>query len=303
MELAPLFLLLLLPPADATGEMASAVEASLRSELGDVAMALVPDRLVTPAMLEGDNPPYRARFVARVTWSDRDKASIEVQSGRESKTATPYRASRVVTFSRGDRKAQRGRALGLVIAGLLRDSPPSVFGTAARPAPLPEPTRQGASLGALLSVQRSKTGTWPVGPAFFVAWPLLDTLDLRISAGVLAAQNYWQLPMTIAGTWRFLRSRDERQGVAIGLGAVLLRESGSQGSDDDDAGQVSMWNVGGVSSLSGHVTLGRSLRLLAQVELQALARRMTVRCVEDCIRDTAFSRWRPAFGLGLAYPM
>jgi hypothetical protein len=59
MELASLFLLLLLPPTDATGEMASALEASLHAELGDVAMAMAPDRLVTPAMLEGDNPPDR----------------------------------------------------------------------------------------------------------------------------------------------------------------------------------------------------------------------------------------------------
>jgi hypothetical protein len=141
MELAPLFLLLLLPPSDATGEMASALEASLHAELGDVAMAMAPDRLVTPAMLEGDNPPYRARFVAHVTWAGRDKASIEVQSGHEAKGATPYRASRVVTFSPRDRKSERGRAIGLVIAGLLRDSSPAVFGTATTPPPAPTPAR------------------------------------------------------------------------------------------------------------------------------------------------------------------
>jgi hypothetical protein len=303
MELAPLFLLLLLPPADATGELASAIEGSLRAELGDVAMAMVPDRLVTPAMLEGENPPYRANFVARVTWADRDKASIEVQSGRESKSATPYRASRVVTFSQRDRKAERGRTLGLVIAGLLRDSPPTVVGTAMRPATVSEPTHGGASLGGLFVVQRSKAGTWPVGPVFFVAWPLMEALDLRISAGGLFAANHWQLPMTVAGAWRFLRGRDDRLGAALALGVVVLRESGSQGSGDDHAGNTSLWNAGGVLALSGHVTLGRALRLLAQVELQALARRITVQYGEEPVLTTAFSRWRPAFGLGLSYSM
>jgi hypothetical protein len=299
MELAPLFLLLLLPPADATGDMANALQVSLQSELGDVAMALAPDRLVTPAMLEGDNPAYRARFVAHVTWSGKDKASIEVQSGREA--TTPYRASRVMSFAPRDRKAERGRAIGLVLAGLLRDSPPAVLGTASAPlAAIPEPAQKGLAVGAVFAVQRSRAGTWPVGPIFSFAAPLTETLGLQVSAGVLASDDTWQLPLAVEARWRFLRSHDDRRALALGLGAIVLRESASRGGDDD-GGKTSLWNVGGVTSLSGYVTLGRSLRVLAHVELQALARAMTVRYGEEPVRTMTFSRWRPAFGLGLAY--
>lgn len=300
MELAPLFLLLLLPPADATGDMADALQASLRSELGDVSMALTPDRLVTPAMLEGENPAYRARFVAHVTWSGKDKASIEVQSGRAAKVAAPYRASRVMSFSPRDRKAERGRAIGLVIAGLLRDSPPAVLGTAAAPpTAAPEPVPRGLALGAVLAVQRARAGTWPVGPIFSFAAPLTDALGLQVSAGVLASDNTWQLPLTVEARWRFLRSHDDRQALALGLGAMVLRETSTLSLDDSE--NASLWNAGGVANLSGYVTLGRALRVLAQVEWQALARGMKVRYGEEPVRTMAFSRWRPAFALGLAY--
>jgi hypothetical protein len=108
--------------------------------------------------------------------------------------------------------------------------------------------------------------------------------------------------MAVEVRWRFLRSHDDRQALALGLGATVLRESVSQGSDDH-GGHASLWNVGAVANLSGYVTLGRSLRLLAQVELNALARKLTVQYGEEPARTMAFSRWRPAFGVGLAYPL
>jgi hypothetical protein len=45
------------------------------------------------------------------------------------------------------------------------------------------------------------------------------------------------------------------------------------------------------------------LRLLAQVEVQALARQLTVHYGEEPVRTSTFSCWRPAFGVGLAYSM
>ncbi len=300
MELAPLFLLLLLPPADATGDMADALQSSLRSELGDVSMALAPDRLVTPAMLEGDNPAYRARFVAHVTWSGKDKASIELQVRREARVAASYRASRVMSFEPRDRKAERGRAIGLVIAGLLRDSPPAAVGTAlASPAAASEPVQRGLALGAVCAVQRARPGTWLAGPVFSFAAPLTDVLGLQVSTGVLASDDTWQLPLAVEARWRFLRSHDDRRALALGLGAIVLRETSTLSLDDSE--NVSLWNVGAVASLSGYVTLGRSLRMLAQVESQALARGMKVRYGEEAVRSMAFSRWRPGFALGLAY--
>ncbi len=69
MEPAALLLLILLPPQDATGNLAVGIKTSLHGELGEVAMAVVPDSLVTPAMWQGENAHMRARFVARVVWN------------------------------------------------------------------------------------------------------------------------------------------------------------------------------------------------------------------------------------------
>ena len=78
MELASLFLLILLPPADATGESAMAIQAALHDQLGEVTMAVAPDSVVTPAMWQQEKSQLRARFVAHLTWKGRDRASVEL---------------------------------------------------------------------------------------------------------------------------------------------------------------------------------------------------------------------------------
>src|SRR5512138_2120442 len=131
MPAATLFLLLLLPPADTTGDLAAGLQTSLREQLGDVAMAIVPDTLVTPAMWQGPGAAMRARFVARVAWLDQDRVRIELLATQAH--ATPVSA-RDLAFAPQDSKPERGRAVGLALAELLRESPAAAFSTKDFPA-------------------------------------------------------------------------------------------------------------------------------------------------------------------------
>jgi hypothetical protein len=301
MEPVSLFLLLLLPASDATGETAAAMERSLRSELGDVAMATVPDTLVTPAMLE---VRYRARFVARVAWAGEDKASIEVTSSPAASADPTYRASRVLAFSRHDRKSERGRAIGLVVAGLLRESPVAALslGAALTPASPTESPRPGLVLGASFEMERANLGNWAMGPALFFDLRLLASLRLRVSANALLGNQYTDVGSAVDVRWSFLQSNSERHGVAVGLGVLVFHESAS--TSGEHGGSASQWNLGFWGGLSAQTTLWKSLRAVGQVGLRAAARGMSYDYGEEEERGTVtFSHWRPELGLGLAYAL
>jgi hypothetical protein len=301
MEPVGLFLLLLLPASDATGETATAIERSLRGELGEVAMAMVPDTLVTPAMLE---VRFRARFVGRVTWAGNDKASIEVTSGPGTPPAATYRGSRVLAFSRGDRKSERGRAIGLVVAGLLRETPATALsdGTASAMAPPPAPRRPDLALGAAFATERANPGNWAMGPAVFHDFGLLASLRLRVSADALFGDRYSDIGAAVDVRWGFLQSQSGRHGAAVGLGVLVFHESAS--TDGEYGGSASQWNLGGWGGLSAHTTLGSSLRVVGQLGLRASARAMGYDYGEEEHRGTiTFSRWRPELSIGLAYAL
>ena len=123
MELVGLFLLVLMPPADATGETAEALTVSIHAELGDVTMVLAPDTLVTPAMWQGENASMRARFVAHVIWKDKNNITVDVVSNGDAGSRAQFHESRSLAFAAEDSKTERGRAMALVLAELLRESP------------------------------------------------------------------------------------------------------------------------------------------------------------------------------------
>ena len=279
------------------------MERSLRSELGEVAMATVPDTLVTPAMLE---VRYRARFVARVAWAGKDKASIEVTSSPAASADPAYRASRVLAFSPHDRKSERGRAIGLVVAGLLRESPVAALslGAASTPAWPTEPARPGPVLGASFEMERANVGNWAMGPALFFDLRLLASLRLRVSANALLGDQYVDVGSAVDVRWSFLQSNSERHGVAVGLGVLVFHESAS--TSGEHGGSASQWNLGFWGGLSAHTTLWKSLRAVGQVGLRATARGMSYDYGEEDEgerRTVTFSHWRPELGLGLAYAL
>jgi hypothetical protein len=302
MDAAPLFLLLLLPPADTTGDTAAGIQASLRRELGDVAMAVAPSTLVTPAMWQGEKAQLRARFVAKVEWTTKDKANVELLASPSSHSSV-----RVLAFAPLDGKLERGRAIGLVLAELLRESPAAAF-TAAVPAAgaakanAAPPAR--LAIGAMVTTERATSGNWATGPELTYGYGLSPAFCLHASGFALfgSSDSYLDIGFGLGARWDFLRSPDGRRALGIGLGAEFLHESA--GSSSDEHRSVSQWNLALGGRLAGRVTLWRMLRLVGEFDMQAVTRATSHNVGDDWDRRTySYSRWRPGFALGLELGM
>jgi hypothetical protein len=308
MELASLFLLVLLPPADATGATATAVTASLRSQLGDVAMAVAPDTLVTPAMWRGDKAPMRAHFVVHLVWKEKDTASIEILSQTSAAGADGLPKPRELVFDPKDGKAERGRAIGLVVAELLRESPASALamanlGVDKVAAEHDSPSR--VVLGGMFAVERARAGNWAMGPELTYDFGLSEALRLQASGTVLfgSADQYTGIGGDVGIFLDFLRSERGRHALGIGLEAGARRESATW-SASDNSRTVSQWSFVAGPSLGGRLTIWRTLRLVGEADLRTTSGTMSLVIGEDQGRTThSFSRWRPVFALGLEFAL
>ncbi len=305
MELASLFLLVLLPPADATGDTATAVTASLRHELGEVSMAIAPDTMVTPAMWQGEKAPMRARFVVRVSWRQPDTASIEVFTPSLAKDTPGFRTSRELAFFPQDSKAERGRAIGLVVAELLRESPASAL-VPAKPAEVKSESVSPSHLvlGGMFATERVRSGNWAMGPELTYDFGLSEAVRLKASGTALfgSADQYSGIGADLGVFWDFLRSEHGRRALGVGLEAGLLRESAAGTSDY--AQSTSKWNLAFGPSLAGRLTIWRALRIIGEADLRATSGTFSLTVGDDANqKQHAFSRLRPAFALGLEFAL
>ena len=311
MELATLFLLVLLPPADATGDTATAVTASLRRELGDVAMAIAPDTLVTPAMWQGEKAQMHARFVVHLVWKDKDRAGIEVFAPTSAKDGEGFRRSRDLAFSPQDSKAERGRAIGLVVAELLRESPASALVPAPPTVDSSTPGSGSPShlvLGGMFATERVRTGNWAMGPELTYDFGLSEAVRLQISGAALfgSADQYTGVGAEVSVYWDFLRSQRGRHALGIGLAVGALRESATGSSDN--AQSVSYWGLTYGPSLGGRLTVWRGLRIVGEASLRVTSGTMTVNLDSESSGydkkiQHNFERLRPVFALGLDYAL
>jgi hypothetical protein len=315
MELASLILLVLLPPADATGDTAAAVEASLRQQLGGIATAIAPDTLVTPAMWQGEKSPMRARFVAHLTWKQPNKGSIELTSFVADPKGKPVRTTRDLTFVDQDSKTERGRAVGLVLAEMLRESPPSAWAGTAGPVPAGavETRPSHLALGAMLAVERVQSGNWAMGPELIYDFGLSEAFRIQASGEALfsSTSQYNEIGLGLGGGWDFLRSSLGRHALGIGLEVDAFHESATFSRSGHSVG-ISAWNMAFGATLGGHVTVWRTLRLVGEVDLRATLRPTTQTLMittgdDDNPRTVSYpyalSRWRPTFAFGLELPL
>jgi hypothetical protein len=301
MELTTLFLLVLLPPADATGDTASAVTASLRRELGDVAMAIAPDTLVTPAMWQGEKAQMHARFIVHLVWKDKDRAGIEVFAPTSIKDTQGFRRSRELAFSPQDSKAERGRAIGLVVAELLRESPASSLIPAAA---VDGATAAGSPshlvLGGMFATERVRAGNWAMGPELTYDFGLSEAFRLQASGTALfgSADQYTGMGADVGIFWDFLSSERGRHALGFGIEVGVLRESGTVGESDN---ATFKWNFVLGPSLGGRLTVWRSLRIVGELDLRVSSEQMTLSGEQGDNKKITqtYSRWRPVFALGL----
>ena len=303
MELASLLILILLPPADATGDTALAIESSLRHELGEVTMAIAPDTLVTPAMWQGEAAQMRARFVAHVIWKARDRASIELVARAPAASGPAGKATRDLDFAPEDGKSERGRAIGLVLAALLRESPVSAWMESPRGRAELAGGEGGSTrlvLGGLFAAERIRGGTWALGPELSYEFGLSQSLRLRAAGTALfsSPDKYTEIGVGVGAWWDLLRSQAGRHVLGVGLRADAFHEGGT-GSGEHGGGD-SVWNAALGPNLGGRLTLWRTVRLAGEAGLRATLRTMTLSTGEDTsLVKYGPSRWRPYCALGL----
>jgi hypothetical protein len=130
-----------------------------------------------------------------------------------------------------------------------------------------------------------------------------EALGLRANGHVFLGDvnHFLDVGAGLEARWRFIRSAGGRHGLSSGIAAILTRESMSiPGSHGDTK---SLWNPGLAVILSAHATIWRSLRVVGQAELWALARDWTVAYGDEPRETMTFSHWRPVFGLGLEYAL
>ena len=302
MELASLFLLILLPPADATGESAMAIQAALHDQLGEVTMAVAPDSVVTPAMWQQEKSQLRARFVAHLTWKGRDRASVELVALAAAGPGDTV--TRELSFASHDGKTERGRAIGLVIAALLRESPASTWLGARPVGAAASPAHPGFVLGGMFAAERVRVGNWAMGPELLYDFSLADWFRVRASVRALfgGQDSYMEVGGGLGASWDFLRAQDGHHALGLGLRLEAFHEATNVAGDN--ASNDSTWNASVGPSLGGRITLWRSLRLVGEAALRTSLARMTLTVGEDSSRRTyTYTRWRPILAVGLEYAL
>jgi hypothetical protein len=319
MEATTLFLLLLLPPADTAGDMAAAIQASLRHELGDVSMVIAPDTLVTPSMWQGENASMRARFVVHLVRKDADHVKIDLLAGTDA-TSKTHEESRDLTFATEDDKSERGRAVGLVIAELLRSSPTSAWADGHGPPQATGPSR--VELGGMFATERAASGIWAYGPALTYGFGLSEALQIRAAALVLFGSHdqYRDMGVTVGANWDFLRLAENRYAVGVGISAGYAYESATAtlssaqpGSDSGHSATASLSQSNAIvgASLRGRATIWRSLRFVAEGELRLYSGSLTGpksftgddNKTVQVRSPLSYSRWRPTLWVGLELAM
>jgi hypothetical protein len=317
MEATTLFLLLLLPPADTAGDTAAAIQASLRHELGEVSMVIAPDTLVTPSMWQGEKAPMRARFVVRVVRKEPDRVKVDLLAGADAASKTTE-TSRDLTFVPEDGNSERGRAVGLVIAELLRSSPTSAWADGHGP-PMATPSR--VELGGMFATERAAPGVWAYGAALTYGFGLSDAFQVRAAALALFGSHdqYKDMGITVGANWDFLRLAANRYAIGVDLSAGYAYESatisfGAGGHEVDSGGTTaspSQSNFVVGACLRARATIWRSLRFVAEGGLRLLSGRLagptTLQGEEGRIIQVpsplSYSHWRPTMWAGLELAM
>jgi hypothetical protein len=238
--------------------------------------ALGPDVTVAARRLPGDSPlntvidrgrEEHATIVARISWMDdkRTNARLEVAA-----TDASFVRSSTVSFDAADPVAERGRALGLVLAALVapekqahmdraraaQAAAPPVAAVATSP-PLPQPERRLA-LDAAVEGGFALAGAGSgVGGALGLRWHPARRIGLRLGAqarfGEVARAQSAAMDLAAAAgvaVFALAPSAERRLAIALRADALLIYQSLSHLSDDDPAPVRSARLLPGVMALA-----------------------------------------------------
>jgi hypothetical protein len=254
----------------------------------------------------------RARFVVRVSRKNADSVRIDLLAGSGSET---YHGGRDLAFAPEDGKADRGRAIGLVIAELLRSSPTAAW-TDGKAGGRPSVSPSRLQLGGAFAAEQPAAGLWAYGPALTYAFGLSEAFQLRASAMALfgARDQYKDMGLTAGANWDFLRWGQNHYALGVGLFGGYLYESATftVGTHDySTTSTPSQSNLEVGLNLRGRLAFWRSLRVVAEGGIRLMSNRIagpTTIPGDDGVTypvksPIVYQRWRPMFSVGLELPM
>jgi hypothetical protein len=258
---SPLVIVVLVTAGDRDPQALQGLEQAVREALGsativqthEVGAAPDDDELASTAATE------KAAAVTRLHWVDqaRREAVLRIYTSRPEAFY-----DRTLTFSPSDVPAERGRAMGLVIAAIFpnpqrqlerHEPPPPQISTLARPPPPPQWSAWALELAAV-AVRSVGGAAGGLGGGIAARW--LPTPQLALRAGVRArvgevneaSASSRLLAATFGPSYRFT---EPAATVALGVraDAVLAHESLSHFSADDRAPVRQGYFSGGVDAL------------------------------------------------------
>ena len=290
MTVSAIVLLLLVPRADLGGDVVDAVLATLMStELHQHLVVQVdadrPGRLDVKAVARGPQAP---NFAARMVWQDGRRLSATLVVREVVSGSVPYRSiSRAVAFAPGDAPREKGRALGLVLAAMLRsltglpdpdgESRANVAGNAP-PAAEGESQRHALRLlGAMLLVSR---GEWAAGGEIGYRLAVSSRLGFRAAAlarggRVSGIQSHVStLGAGLGADVALIRSSSWTLAVTLDILAIRQGWTGTISSSDDSSGRQGNtvhWNAIFRPGVEGQLRLLRWLSIVGMVGFEVAA--------------------------------
>ena len=303
MELGSLLLLLLLPPADAASDLAGAVQAALYRDLGQVAIAVVPDENSARATWQDLGGRFKSRFVGRLVWKDSLTASVDVYSGPSKATPRDLIKTRDVFFARVDSSRERGRAIGLVLVQLLRELPSSAIGNASAEvaaAPAPDSIPPHAFIVSM-DAERVSSGNWGLGPELSVAHSFVPALRVRGFGLVLlgSQDSYSEFGAGVGVTWFFWRQAARHRALGLEGDLGLCRDAAAPSGDSSASHATLSGSLR--AAVTGYVHVSNRLFIGATAGLKALSNSLSYRFGEDPNTYRSYPLLRPYFSFGAGF--
>jgi hypothetical protein len=310
MNSSAIILLLLVPKSDVGGEVVKGVMSTLTTVEFNERLAVQvdadrPGRLDAKAVSRAAHAP---NFAARVAWQDERRLSATLVVREVLPGSVPYHSmNRVVVFEPADSPREKGRALGLVLASMLRSlaGVPEPAAESAVPPSSEVPQRHAVRLlGALLLVSG---GEWSAGGEVGYRLALSPHVGFRSAAllrsgrvsGITGAVS--TVGAGIGGDYVFIRSPSWTVAMALDILAIRQGWIGQITAADDGGGKTGNtvhWNAIFRPSVEGQLRVSRWLSIVGVVGFEVAASKESQKGEDSIVH--APSQVYPLFMLGPA---
>lgn len=308
MEFAPLFLLILISPADSASESTAAIQAALYQELGSVSIAVAADTPEARAPWKRKDGKVNSRYFSRVVWVKPHQATIQIWEGNGSDSEITPKVTRNITFAESDSMREQGRSIGLVIAHILQESGETTVSASSNMVSISPATSRNA-INASMDFLTYRSSDVAIGPSLHANVDVRDYLWVHGFAYVLQGfvHGYSEFGFGTGVSWPVLSAIGSRYFIGPRLEAGLHREAVALKSEHSSSNKV--WSVSFEALLWGTANIWRSLQIVAGIGARAQTSILKYKTEEedsngheiDVRHESSRYRFHASLGLGLSY--